>query len=78
MIFLSGTGYMKIAASKGVGGGGARNAVSVGVLASPVPEPSTRCCQGHDGSRRRVGVVGNAWGGGGVRQGGNIHGVRVR
>ena len=37
----------------------------VAVFASPVPEPSIRCHQGHEGSRWRGDVVGNAWGGGG-------------
>ena len=41
----------------------------VAVFASPVPEPSIRCHQGHEGSRWRGDVVGNAWGEGGADRG---------
>ena len=61
---------------KGWGKGQRKRMVSIGlpppvaVFASPVPEPSIRCHQGHEGSRWRGDVVGNAWGeGGGGGQG---------
>ena len=53
------------------GGRGKEKGVSIGlpppvaVFASPVPEPSIRCHQGHEGSRWRGDVVGTAWGEGG-------------